>query len=455
MEIVKEKIDDVTALLKVNVHPEDYREGVNHALREYARKANLPGFRPGKVPLSVIKNMVGKSIVLDELNKTLYDSVNNWIRDNDIEIIGEPLPQPMKDIDLDPDANKAYEFMYEIGLVPEFKVTLQVKDFPEQLTVVVDEAFLDKEVSRMRKRFGKMTNPESSEEGDMLFGFIGETEKGVYAAGKRLKKAYVLNPERGTFSTSLLKKMIGRKEGDVITLKMEDLFSNEGQVRDFWEEHPENGEHFHLSPDQLKAVMEMDFEFEVKKVNRNEEVEINQEFFDKVVGPGKVSSEEEFRKQLKDDYTKHLAGEATKYFHSKVIRSLIEGNDIALSTSFLRKWLKASREKVNDTNVDELLPEYMRDLRWSLIVNGILKENPSYKVTDEDIREKVRGIVATEFGMSDDESADGLIARIMDDKESMSKLSLQILDEKIFAHILSATKPKTKEVSATEFLKLE
>lgn len=456
MEIVKEVIDNATALLRVNVQPEDYRENVNAALKEYARKVQLPGFRPGKVPLSVVKNMVGKAIVLDELNKTLYSRVNEWVREQNIEIIGEPLPKPMDDINLDPDANATYEFLYEVGLVPAISLNLKTADFPEELSITVDEAFVDKEVGLAQKRHGKMDNPEVSQAGDILFGFLTEPEAETYDFGKRLRKAFVLNPDRNNLSPALLAKMVGVKKDEVLTLTMADLTRSEAEVREMWEEHPEEGAHFHLSPDQVQEVMKREFQYEVKNVNHITPAELNQELFDKVLGPEKATTVEEFRAALRADIERHFAREAKTWFRNKVMASLIAGNPVELSTPFLRRWLIASREKVTDANVDEMMPGYLRDLRWSLIVNEIIKGNPGIKVTSEEVEARIRTLILEEYGGmgGNEEAVEGLVKRFMEDNDFMSRISMQELDEKVFAHIVAVVAPQHREVTATEFEKM-
>ncbi|MBA3900995.1 MAG: trigger factor family protein, partial [Bacteroidetes bacterium] len=174
MNITQEQIDELNAVLKVKIAPEDYEPQVEKTLREHSKKVTMPGFRPGKVPFGMVKKMYGKSIMVDEINKILSDSLYKYLSENKIDILGNPLPRRDKDIDWD--SQKEFEFSYDLGLAPQFSINLDGNTF-EYNTIKVDEDLINKQMDDIRKRYGKMSTPETAEAGDILYGEFAELDE--------------------------------------------------------------------------------------------------------------------------------------------------------------------------------------------------------------------------------------------------------------------------------------
>jgi trigger factor len=176
MNVVEEKIDDLNAILRVKITPEDYTESVNKALADYRKQANIPGFRPGKIPLTLIKKKYGKAVLAEELNKVVNKSLNEFITSNNLNVLGNPLPKEDEEVKGDFANPAEFEFAYEIGMTPDFEVSLSKKNKFDYLTVDIDKAMLDKEVEALAKRYGKLVSAEKSTENDMVIGEFTQKE---------------------------------------------------------------------------------------------------------------------------------------------------------------------------------------------------------------------------------------------------------------------------------------
>lgn len=379
MDITLDKKDSNVASIKIKLNEADYQSKVDEKIKDYSKKANIKGFRPGKVPTGVIKRMYGKSILVDEINHVVGHALQDYIRDEELKILGEPIPNQQQLETVDWDEQKDFEFEYNIGLVDDFEVALS-KVKVKSYEITVDEKTIDDTVENIRDQFGSMTNPDVSEEGDILFGTFKQTN-GDIEHDTTLNLDDLLKKDR--------KKFIGKAKEDSIEVDLNKLIKDEAARAAL----------IGKTADEI-ADLDGAFTFTVKNVNRKEKAEVNQELFDKTFGPDTVSSEEEFRAKISETVSENYKRETGAWLNKTIQDELIKTTSIALPDEFLKDWLKLSSEgKVTEEDIQNEYAIYADQLRWNLISGEVAKEN-EIKPELEEIQEATREMISAQFGGS-------------------------------------------------------
>src|SRR5690606_16605847 len=367
LDITLEKKNPTEASIKITLTEADYQPKVREKLKEYSKKAQIKGFRPGKVPPALIQKMYGKSIMIDEINHILSHAVNDYIRDNKIKILGDPLPNTENADKIDWENQKDFEFQYEIGLVDDFKYTLEGKKLI-RYNIKVDDKSVEDTIADLQKQYGKMTNPEKSEDGDFLYGQVVQNG-GEFNDKVSIPLNVIEKKERKNF--------IGLSKGDKVTFDVKKAFKDAATIADA------------LNIDGAAAeALEGEFELEVINVNRQEAAELDQEFFDKIFGPEVVKSEEEFRNKVKETISENYKRETEIYFDRTIQDALLESTEITLPDEFLKRWLLTTNEgKITEEDIAKEYDAYAKEMKWTLIQNKI-GEDHEIKVENSDIEEK-------------------------------------------------------------------
>src|ERR1700712_163088 len=290
MNISQEKIDSLNAVVKININPEDYQPRVEKAIKEQAKKAKLPGFRPGMVPAAHIKKMYGKSILVDEINNMLSDTLNKYLEDEQLEVLGQPLPKLEDAKEYNWDFADNFEFNYEVGLAPDFNVNFSSNDKLTQYVIKVDDETLASRIKNIRRSYGKMTNPDVSADDDVLYSELVQLspDGSVFEDGISNTASVRLDQ---IVDEKIKASLIGLKKGDELTLDLQKAFDNDAaKVAGLLK-----------IDEETAADLKSDFRLTVKNVNRLEEADLNQEFFDKLFGEGVVTTEEEFRAKITEE----------------------------------------------------------------------------------------------------------------------------------------------------------
>lgn len=458
MQITQERIDDLNAVLKVTVAPEDYRDQVKTVLKDYAKKANIKGFRKGKVPVSVVRKMFGKGVVFEELNKLISEELTNYIRGEKLPLVGEPLPLQSEDIDLDPESENEYEFAYEVGLAPAFSLDYGHAAAYPMYKVMIDEEILAKEIENMQKRYGPMTNPDESEEGDILYGKLSQLDADGNVVEDGYGKMFALNPERVPSDDIKAEMGKGKKAEDTFDVTLDQVMKDDAEIRNFWQTNVQGEQIREVSDEDLEALKGMTFRFEVRKINRVEPMEVGQELFDKAFGEGTIEDESAFRDRVSEDMGKFFNNESIKWYRTQVIKKLIEATEIPLPEEFLRKWLVRTREQVTEDNIGELFEPYTRSLRWRLIIEKMQEQDESLTVQPDEINARARGMVLQQFGQmipeGDEERLDAFTQYYLQDEKMVDRIFDELLEDKVFSHLNAQEAPKEEEISATEFMEV-
>ncbi|MBK0402332.1 trigger factor [Adhaeribacter sp. BT258] len=377
MDITLEKQNPTSARLRVKLAEADYAPGVEAQVKEYSKKAQIKGFRPGKVPAGMIRKMYGKSLLVDAINKLLHESVNNYIKENKIKILGEPLPERVENIDWD--TQKEFDFSYELGLLPEFELNLGETASVEGYKVEVDDETINEAYEHMQRQFGKTESPETSEANDYIFGELKQLD--------------------GDFKTSTLLPLnklkanqdlfIGKKKGDVITFNLLEAFGNDvNAVANVTGAGKEKA-----------AELKGNFEFTVDNISRTEAAPIDQDFFDKIFGKEAVKSREEFDAKVKETIEENYKQEAEKVLNHKIVDKLVNETKIEVPREFMKKWLLTANEgKLTAEQIEENIENYEKELKWSMIRNKVVEDN-GLKVTNQEVVERTKEKMLAQFNM--------------------------------------------------------
>ncbi len=448
MNVTQENIDELNARVKIEIGPEDYEGPVTKILNDYRKKMTLQGFRPGKVPFGVAKKMYGKAVLAEELNKMLSENLNGHIRGNELDILGQPLPNDQDDLSLD--FNHKYEFTYEVGLAPKFTVDLSPKDKFNKYKIAVDKDLIDKYVRDFQRRFGKSEEVDVVTEKDMIYGTFHEVDK----SGEKVKGGkhnhstvvveYVENKDAK-------KKLIGLKLGEELLVEPSKLSKGDAdlsamlgvpvaEINDY--------------PKQWSLTVDTIYQIEPHP--------LDQELFDQVLGAGAASNEEEFRAKISADLEKQLLNDSDKKLRRDISDKLIDKLELQLPDEFLKKWLLfngANAEKpITQADIDREYADYRRYMQLQIIESNIAKTN-DIKVEFPEIQERVKANIKTQFASFgqqeiDDKMLDQFAQNFLQKEEEVRKVYDQLLDEKLMAFYKGNVKLQEKEVSFDEFVKL-
>ena len=444
MNVEKVIIDAVNAQIKITLEKADYQESVNKTLRSYRQKAQIPGFRPGMAPMSLIKKMYEKGVTADELNKTLSDSLFNYIKDNNLNILGEPLPSESQ-VAQDLDGEGPFEFIFDIALAPELNYTLNKKDSIPYYNIIVTDEMVDSQVKAYASRGGRYEKVEDFQMGDSIKGNlveISEAEDAVKVEDALMLPSFFKNEDEKA-------KFNGAKVGDVITYNPHK--ANDGN-------EAELASLLRLPKDVAKDVTS-DFTFEIKEINRFVEGELNQELFDQIYGEGAVDSVEAFRAKVKEDIASQFAPESDYRFMVDAEEKLVNKlKDVVFPEAFLKRWLLVADNKKTVESIDADMPKMIEELKWHLMKEDIIKKN-NIKIEAEDVMAMAKTITKAQFaqyGMANvpEELLDQYAGEMMKKPEQARNLQDQAMSQKVAEFLKGAVKLNVKEISTEDFNKL-
>ena len=436
MDITRENIDALNAVVKVDIIADDYQPKVDKILVDYRKKADIPGFRKGHVPMGMIKKQYEKSIMIDEVNKLLQDSLNKFLTEEKIDILGNPIPKIEKDFSWD---SEVFSFEFELGLAPQFEVDLTSKKKVTQYVISADDALIDKEVENLQSRYGKMSAVDVIKDKTNVTGTFVNEEQQI-----ENKSTINLSDLKGKAN---LKKFVGNKVGDVIELKTKGLFSDDNKLEGA----------LGLSNDQIHGL-DIKVSFTIEETTEIELADLDQELFDKLFTDGSVKTVSELRKKIQEDAEKQFQQQADQQLLNSVTEYLIDNTSFDLPSAFLQKWLATAGEK--ELTPEQAVEEYNKSekgLRYQLIQEKIIKDN-DIKLDYEELKEYAKGFIRSQmaqFGNMNPEDAelDDIANRILTNQEEAKKLQDQLLSQKLMTFYKEKMTFKTKKVTYEGFIK--
>ena len=436
MNITRENIDALNAVVKIDIVAEDYQEKVNKLLTDYRKKADIPGFRKGQVPMGMIKKQHGRSILMDEVNKLLQQSLNNYLANQKLEILGNPLPRLQETFNWDAET---LSFEFELGLIPEFTVALKSKKKVTEYKIIATEELLDEEIKNIQLRYGKVSSLE-------------EAVANANVTGTFVNDAKEIN-KKGTFLVSDLngkkneKKLIGAKVGAVIALDTKKLFKDAHRLE-------------HLLGVTQEEIHDLDItvSFTVEEITETTPADLDKELFDKLFTDGSVSTATELRNKIKEDAENQFKQQGDQQLLNAVTEHLVENTKFDLPAVFLKKWLATAGEK--PLTADEATEEFNKSeksLRYQLIEGKIMKEN-NIKIDHAELGTYAKGFIRTQmaqFGNMNPEEKElnEIAGRVLQNKEEAQKLQAQLISQKLLTFYKENMSFKTKELSYQEFTK--
>jgi trigger factor len=443
MDIKKRDIDSLNAEIVISVNPNDYETRVNEGIKKVQRQASMPGFRPGKVPTGLIKKQYGNKILVDEINKLLNDSIYKYIEENKIEILGNPLPKDQTSVDFT--TQKDFEFVYELGLAPDFRVELTNKNTFTYKVVKVDDELVDKYVNDVRRNFGKPVSPDVSGEKDVVFVDINELDEAGAIKPGGIFKSTSLSYERINNVTAKA-KILGLKRDDKVTININELY----------ETALDKSVSLGIDKEYAETTT-CNLQLTVKNISRLENAELNQELFDKVYGEGKIATEEEFRDKIREELGLMFNADSEKFLRMEVEKKLVESVNLQLPDSFLKKWLAVANEKpITPEDLEKEYPGYAKAMQWRLIENKIIKDN-ELKVDVMEAKEEAKGFIKSEYArygqMPTEEDLEKISSDLLSKEKEAQKIFENIYSKKVLGLIKEKCTLQTKEVSYDEFFK--
>jgi len=436
MNISLEKSTPVNARLVVSIAEADYKPQVDKKLKDYRKQASIKGFRPGMVPAQLIQKMYGKSILIDEINQLLGKSVQEYIRENKLSIVGDPMPaQEQQDI-IDWDSQKEFEFAYNLGLSGEFTVDFDKIPAVKSYDIKAGEKELNETLENIMKNGGEQINPDSVEDGDMIFGTFTQ---GEWTEKSAIPMKSIKDEAKATF--------IGAAKDVTLTFDVQDTFVDEKSIE--------------LATGNKTGLIG-EVSFVIEDITRTAPAEMNQAFFDKILGEGKVSSEEEFRAEVTNIIQSNYKRESEYLLKIDAEKALLDNVSIELPEEFLKNWLVTINEgKFTSEQIDADFENVKKDLRWTLIKNEIATKN-DIKVEYEEVLARTKNMIRGQFGMmggmGNDNSMDEMIDRIatgyLTDKnkqDNFRKMFDEVFTAKISDAIVANMKIETTMIDVEEF----
>lgn len=448
MNITQEKINDLNAVVKIKISPEDYTEKVDKIIKEQAKKATVPGFRKGMVPASHIKRTHGRSILVEEINNLLSESLSKYLTDNKVEVLGQPLPMLNDAKDFKWDGTDEFEFDYELGLAPAIEVNITEKDKFTQFNLKADEETLASRIKNIRRSYGKMTNPEVSAGDDVLYAELAQLspDGSVFEGGINSTGSIRLDLIK---DKAILKSLTGLKKDDVFEIDVQKAFDNNETVI---------AKLLNIAEEEAKDL-QSNFKGTVKNVNRLEEADLNQEFFDKIFGEGVVTDEAGFVAKITEEVEGMFKQDADRKLQNDMYTQLTERVNIDLPDEFLRKWLKATNEKLTDAELAEGYDDFAKNLKWTLIENKIIKDN-NIEIKYQDVFETAKQRLDAQFRMyspapmPEDQLAE-YTTTFLKEKDNGNRIFEEVKALKVFEYIQSVATLDQKDLAYNKFIEMK
>ena len=435
MNITRNNVDALNAIVTIEVTRDDFQKNVDEVLKNYKKNASIPGFRKGQVPMSLVKKQFGTSVMVDEINKLLQEKLGEYIQEEKLDILGNPLPVP-NDVDWDADT---FSFDFELGLAPEFEVDLSAKNDIVRYEIEADEEMIDEQVEYIQNQYGKEIHKESVEEEDEVTVKIVNEEESI-------ENTFTFNVADIRTKTNQ-KKFVGKKVGDVVKISTKGLFKDENKIADA----------LNIAQDKA-AELEIDIECTVEDILNREKAELTQEFFDSLFGEGKVNSEAELRERIKEDAEKQFAQQADHKFTNDVVEFLVANTKVDLPDTFLKKWLQTVGEtQLDEQQAEEEYNKSENGLKYQLIEGKLIKDN-EMQVTMEEIQNHAATLIKeqlAQFGQTDpsEDEVNNIVGRVLTNQEETQRISEQLMNEKMLKLFADNVKAENKKVSYKDFVK--
>ena len=439
MNITRENVDALNANVRINIVKADYEEKVEKKLREYRRTANIKGFRPGHVPFPMIKKLYGTSVLVDEINKLVSESLSGYIKDEKIDILGDPMPKNDEHA-FDPEKSEEFNFTFELGLAPEFELALTKKQKLTRYLIEPDAKMIADYVDNYARRHGQFIIAGKSEEKDLLKGTIASADGTVTNDDATLSVDAVKDDK-------IKKEFIGKEAGDTVTFDIRTAFPNDYEIAG-------------LVKKQKDEVKELNGQYTItiREISRFVPADNDKALWDKVYGENTVNTAEEFEAKVTEEIREYFNRETDYKLRTDAREAVLKKTPFDLPDDFLKRWLLRVNEKTTPEEIEKEYDHFRDDLRWQLLKNKVAKEN-SLKITEEEILAEAKTFTRSQFAQyglhyATDEQISSFAADMLKKEDESHRIAEKVLDTKVLDIIIEALKVDDKKVSIEEFNKL-
>jgi trigger factor len=446
MNITKAQTGELTATIQINLQNSDFESDVNKSLRDYQRKATVPGFRPGKVPFGLVKKMYGSSVMADQVNKTISKALNDYLVDEKLSILGHPIANIDKTGTIDFDHDSDFNFFFDIGIAPEFDVNLESIEL-EYSKIIAGDKQIEETINNMLERNPIHIHPEIVSENDDIEANITEVDEN----GKEKEDGFVteLSFKMSNITDKESKAtLIGKTDGAEFIINLEKAFGGIDALKNAlkW-------------PEDKLIAPPSNYNLVIKEIHHEEKANLDEEFFEKIFPNQNINTIDDFKFKVAEDINKQLEGESDRYFAGKAIDSLVEQIKFSLPEEFMKAWVLQNAEgKITKEKIDEDYVQYDRTFRWQLIEGKLIDANPLLAVSREEIRNAVKQQFFGQFMSTQvvDEEMNNRMEPIVDmilkNQDEARKISDRIAESKFGMYIKENAKITVKEISYDTFI---
>ena len=448
MNITRENTDNVNAVLKITIEKPDYEPKVEEKLKEYRQKADMPGFRPGKAPLGLIKKRFGKSLLIEEVNTLLSQKLTSYLMEEKLQILGEPLAneEQQKPIDWDKDEN--FEFVFDIALAPEIDIPLDEKEKISYYKIKVSDEMIDEQVEMIKSQLGENKDVDEVKEKGLVRGDFVQLDE----EGNEIEDG--IRPEGVLLAIDLIKdkdiqqEFIGKKKDDTVVFDPVKAYEDVHEVQHM----------LNISHEQAHDL-NSEFKFTINEPLEFEKAELNEELYKKIYGEDTdIKTEEDLRKRLEKELAANLVHSSEQRFAMDVRDTLIEKVNPELPEAFLKRWLRVANKDVTEEQIENDFDGFLKDLKWQLIKDNLIKEN-ELKVEEEeafDFAKQLAQAQYAQYGIPNvpEDQLESFAKMILEKQEEKERLYNKLLEDKVVAVVKDKVSLDEKEVTQEEFTEL-
>jgi trigger factor len=448
MNISRQNIDELNATLTLQLGKDDYEERVLKVLKDYRRKAKIPGFRPGNVPFSLINKMYRKAVLADEINKLVGEKLNEYLKSENISALGDPLPNESENKPIDWDNDTDFKFVFDLGLSPEFELKISKKDKIKVYEIEVEEKMVNNYIDSYTRRYGKYTDSDIVVENELLKGDLAQVDAEGNVVDEGIKAENTSIYLELAKDENEKKAFQGAKVGDVIKFDIKKAFPNDTELANLLKIEKEK-----------VAEIKSTFQFTIKSIMRFEKAELNQDLFNKIYGNDIVKSEEEFKNKITEELATTLKRDSDYKFLIDSREYFLKKLNLKLPAAFLKRWIKfANENKITDEQIEKEFPQFEENMKWQIFKNKIIKQN-NFEVKEDKVIEYSKEVTRNQFkqyGINNvpDEQISSYSVNLLKNESEVRKMIDKLLEDMVIDYIRENVTTDINPISSEGFGKL-
>lgn len=447
MNVIRQDVDAINAVLKVEIAPADYQDKVKAALDKYRKNAKVPGFRPGHVPMGMIQKQYGKAVLVDELNKQVNAALYKYIEENKIEILGNPIPKEGVEVVGSFEQPDVFQFEYEIGITPKIEVPISSKSKYDYVKVKIDSKLVDKQIDDLRRRYGKLISVDAVGEGDMILAQFVELKDDETVLEGGIMHSSTFSMEFAE-DKKVKEKLLGKVKGDKIVVNPTTVSRGAKDTAAM----------LGIQEEDLATISDK-FQMTITEIKRMEMADLNQDLFDKLFGPGTITTEKELRDRISKDLVDMFANDSDRLLTRDIFNDLVEKTKVDLPSKFLKRWIKLSTENpITEEQIENEFDGYAKSLKWQLIQGNIFKTN-EIKLDNQEVIDFTKSLLVSnyaQYGIPAPEDAElsASAMQVLQNKEEATRVFDMLAEQKMTQFFKNTVKLNEKEVSYDAFVEM-